>query len=206
MSTSIGSNNVTGNLELYSGSTKVLEADATTGVVSGLKVGSDFTANGKPVSSLLAEYTVTGSAVTSIDFSGLDINTHKSYRIEAILPASSAQAIVRMFVNNNTTMTNYYTQRTYYESSASGTTALQEPRFSESVSPTQAQITTGTVSRSSDSLMLFNTHCGYGNGGFIIGSGRSTVTFANITQLTFVANAANGFGVGSTIRIYRGDI
>jgi hypothetical protein len=48
MSTSIGSNNVTGNLELYSGSTKVLEADATTGVVSGLKV-ANATATGQAV-------------------------------------------------------------------------------------------------------------------------------------------------------------
>ena len=53
--------------------------------------------------SLLAEYIVSGSAVTSIDFSGLDINTHKSYRVEIdwINPTASPTAM-SVFINGDT--------------------------------------------------------------------------------------------------------
>ena len=50
--------------------------------INGVDISASPVATQAFANSLLAEYTVTGSAVTSIDFSGLDINTHKSYRVE----------------------------------------------------------------------------------------------------------------------------
>lgn len=158
--------------------------------------------------SLLAEYVVTGSAVTSINFSGLDINTHKSYRIEVeLLNATASSATISCFVNNDTSGGNYYTQELNVSGSsvvgartnAAYICALDASSF---VSATQFVSRTNGyagiksfVSRLSGTSLTRDDY-------YMVKS--ATVT--NITQLTFVSSVASSIGIGSKIRIYRGDI
>lgn len=155
---------------------------------------------------LLAEYTVSGSAVTSIDFSGLDINTHKSYRVEIEMVTMSA-CVLYCFVNADTTVTNYYTQ-----TSGGGATAWSGGRYN-----TPATI---TASATGNHIGNFSVERVNGVPNFVgIGSSQlgttpvfynfftlKTATVANITQLTFTSSVASAIGVGSKIRIYRGDV
>ena len=156
---------------------------------------------------LLAEYEVTGSARTSIDFSGLDINTHKSYRVEIELIASGASGDVYMFVNGDTVLTNYYSQfvggsATVFSGGRYNTPALQTVNVAGSH---YCYIEVGKI----NNLMRY-----FARGTSQLGTtpvfynvmGLKTATVTNITQLTFTSVTASGFGIGSKIRIYRGDV
>lgn len=169
----------------------------------------NVTIDGKPLAnSLLAEYIVTGSAVTSIDFSGLDINTHKSYRIEVIANnATATHSNLYMFINDDTTITNYYFQYV----GGNGTTAYA----SRGNYPTIAWLDASNKLSCIMTLILVNSYpvtAQYTVDN--IGSSLRTFshaicktsTVANITQLTFTASVASAIGVGSTIRIYRGEV
>lgn len=169
-----------------------------------------LTVNSKPVmSSLLASYTVTGSAVTSIDFSGLDINTHKSYRVEIDwFNASAGNTRMEMFVNGDMTTTNYYEQTMTASSSTIGGGRYNDAGICYSPS-------TGNLVKA---IVFVGLVLGYPHSNSFsaenVGStmqiemkGHSkTTTVANITQLTFTTVAASAIGVGSKIRIYRGDV
>ena len=159
-------------------------------------------------SNLLVEYTVAGSAVTSIDFTGLDINTHKSYHIEfSFINATAGAVYCSLYVNNDTTDANYYVQ--YINSS---NTTLASARSNNAgvinVAASKSSFMAGTI--------------GLTNGlfGAILETIRdltstiqikkavvcNTSSLANITRLTLTASAASAIGVGSTVRIYRGDV
>lgn len=167
--------------------------------------GSDNfdSASQKPI----AEYEVTGSAVTSIDFTGLDINAHKSYRIELEAIDGATGSDISLYVNGDTTATNYYHQYIY----ANGASVSS----GRANNPTVVAIISGTNSSSVINVLRVN---GYPHILSLINrSGSSTIeliqrtiqktgTVTNITQLTFTSNVANGIGVGTKVRIYRGDV
>ncbi len=154
--------------------------------------------------SLLAEYVVSGSAVTSIDFSGLDINTHKSYRAEVeLVNGTASSADIYCFFNGNTTLTNYYSQ--LLQSNTSTTTSIRLNKASV-FSLTASSIVNGVVIvlpkiaiaqsiRNIGSTIMHETY-----------SMAKTIPESNITQLTFTSSATSAIGVGSKIRIYRGDV
>lgn len=161
---------------------------------------------------ILAEYTVTGSAVTSIDFTGLDINLHKSYRIELeLINATASLVLFYMFVNGDTTNTNYWSNYSARDHSTTGSSVL-------GVSINNAQV--GSIIASSNSMFTINLSNvnGEPNANFIgkrnatitpsfnVGIMSKIATVANITQLTFKASVASSIGIGSKIRIYRGDV
>jgi hypothetical protein len=165
-------------------------------------------------SGLLWEYEVTGAAETSIDTGSiLDINTHKSYRIEIDWYNSSGTSYAaRLFVNGDTTVTNYDSQYLYAnhttitgarENNANLLSALNGHSIS-------AVIHVGMVAGSGS-----NNYARITNSGAPASAGSSidlllrTVAYrtsiTNITQLTFSPTGASAIGVGTKIRIYRGD-
>lgn len=158
--------------------------------------------------SLLVEYEVTGSAVTSINFTGLDINTHKSYRIEVEAKnATATPTIVSMFVNNDTVATNYYCQYLV----AGGTAVAGARANSANIFTKEASAKTNVIGNVSlvDGYMysIFNSAKRDPSSIEIQNySMAKTATVTNITQLTFTSSVANSIAVGSRIRIYRGDV
>lgn len=164
--------------------------------------------NNKDVKSkLLAEYEVTGSAVTSIDFSGLDINTHKSYRVEIdILNATGSNSDVSLFVNNDTTQTNYYTQ-VFGASATTVSAARYNSNIAISLLASTRNCMTCFVSIISG---YYKTRTLFTRGEASIESHTNVISktssITNITQLTLVSSIAKAIGIGSKVRIYRGDV
>jgi len=158
---------------------------------------------------LLAEHEVTGSSVTSVDFSGLDITAHNSYRIEidAVNPQASA-ADYYLFINGDTTTTNYYSQLM----SANGTTfAGARTNFPACMIPLASGTATTTIFLSMDGSGYPRaiSNCSSYSPSAIRGlfySIAKTATVTNITQITITASVASAIGVGSKLRIYRGDV
>lgn len=157
---------------------------------------------------LLAEYIVTGAAVTSITIAGLDINTHKSYRFEIEInnPAINT-SIYNLYINNDLVSTNYHRQSML----ATGNT-LTSDRTNNSTGLVLITSGNGTIrgcitldadnrprlsadqSRySSTSIEMVQSVIAYSS------------AVANITQFDIVGSEAGSIGIGSKVRIYRGD-
>lgn len=156
---------------------------------------------------LLAEYEVTGSAVTQIDFTGLDIKTHKSYQIEVeIINPTASSTSLKFCINGDTTNTNYYTQEI-----VAGSTSLSAQR---SNAPYIGYTLAGKYGYSNGFISLVNGYLKaniYENRHDATSvniaqySIVKTATVTNITQITLISTIANAIGVGSKVRIYRGD-
>jgi hypothetical protein len=156
---------------------------------------------------LLAEYEVTGSAVTSIQFTGLDINAHNSYRIELEWYNPAANSSISLFYNGDTTGTNYNRQelRSDGATSSSGRANTAEAFIAFSGGRVAYKGMIYVVGGYATTITM-----GSGQGGAAIiteqfTQQKSPATVSNITQLDFTASVASAIGVGSKIRIYRGD-
>jgi hypothetical protein len=156
---------------------------------------------------LVDEVVVSGGAVTQIDFTGLNINTHKGYRVEIDLVNAAVGAFtLSLFINGDTTSTNYYTQV-----SASAGATHSDARTNDSV----LYSATNIDQKAMFSLSLLN---GYPTWSGINTADQSatinvsnyggikTATVANITQLTFTASVASALANGTRIRIYRENV
>jgi len=177
--------------------------DLNTLRINGNDVSKGFT-------SLLVEHIVTSVAETSIDFSGLDISIHKSYHIEIeILNATASTGFVNCFVNNDTVVTNYYSQVSGGSGGSPIAAGYNAPYVMRYIAGSMPQcgkmsmhIVSGNVMYNSETTIKASASSMYVEtfGGFKV----ATVT--NITQLTFTSSVVGALGVGSKIRIYRGDL
>lgn len=160
---------------------------------------------------LLAEYTVSGAAVTSIQFTGLDINTHKQYLIEFdwYNPTASV-ADASLFINNNTTATNYYTQ-VLNINNATLTGARNNTNSVGAMNTTKRgryEIRLSLVSDGTNAYPALSSHGSYDSGSTqaqTIRTVSSITAVANITQIDLTSSIASSIGIGSVVRIYRGD-
>ena len=159
--------------------------------------------------SLLAEYEVTGAAVTSINFAGLNINTHKSYRVEIDLNnAIASDLTLYMFVNDDTVETNYYNQYLTINNTIITCGRTNTPMMSYSLA-SRSSFAVGTLVRDAKGYVRCLTNINRDATNLIT---ISTVAWAryssvpNITKITLTASVANSIGIGSKVRIYRGDV
>jgi len=177
--------------------------------INGVDIAVSPPATRAYANSLLAEYEVTGSAVRSIDFSGLDINTHKSYMVEIdLINATATNGYVYCFINNDTVITNYYNQETTASAMALTGTRTNNPSIvyldassASSVSGNIFRNYNGNVTALSIGRRLLSATTVQASSTI-----QKTATVTNITQLTFTSQVASAIGVGSKIRIYRGDV
>ena len=175
--------------------------------INGVDVSVSGVATQAFANSLLYEAVVTGSAVTSIDFPLLDINTHKSYRVEIEIVGSASVTNIYMFVNGDTAITNYYSQGIFANATSFTGGRNNEPRIGNTGNEDYQKINVAVSLISSK--VCYNTLGNYSDDSSIQGSifyGTKTATVTNITQLTFTSSVASAIGVGSKIRIYRGDV
>ena len=156
---------------------------------------------------LLAELTTTALA-TSVEFTGLDINAHKGYRIEIeYLNGTATSHLISMYVNGLTTATDYY--REYL--SAEGATVAAGNVNDGGI----AGVGASERALAGVDLALLPGDIAYADSSITRDSGTSlkrhwyswirTAAVANITSLTFTAGVADGIGIGTTIKIYRKD-
>lgn len=162
-------------------------------------------------SNLVFEYTVTGSAASSITTDGtvtLDINTHNGYYLYFNgIPASATSNQWCIYINNDTTATNYITDGIYSSGSSAGShNNLNFPEFNYSNSTTDVGACSVTIDlisthafihsyvfRESDNP-IFDSYWIY----------KST-TDTNITRIDIVPlnGTANFFAVGTTLQIFK---
>lgn len=170
---------------------------------------TSLTVNGSSIISgaLFAESVVSGAAVTTLTISDLDINTHKSYRIEIeVVNTSGSTSDYSLYVNGDTTATNYYRQNL---DSASTTNAgtRQNTALLLSLTAGMSMILAGNLMSTNSYLRGTFLGTRYTTGITVDTIGYyKTATITNLTSVTLSASVASSIGIGSKIRIYRGDV
>lgn len=157
---------------------------------------------------LIAESTVSGAAVTSVQFTGLDINTHKSYRVEIDLynPTVSTSTY-SIFFNNDLVDTNYYRQY-IYANGASITAARSNDAIILTLTASTNGSAEGPVSLDVGGrprVTMNESRYNSTTTELVTKTIVKTGTVANVTQIDIVGSVASSIGIGTKIRIYRGD-
>ena len=152
---------------------------------------------------LLADYTVSGSAITSYTFSGLNINADEEVVLVATIDGTAFNN-VSIYFNGNTTGTNYYNQLlSASNTSVSGLRTNSSYALWTSLncfSLINIKLTNnGYIVWQSNTERYFSTS----NIDLINIYGTSTFTTSQITSLTITHASANGIGIGSRFQLYK---
>jgi hypothetical protein len=156
--------------------------------------------------SLVSETEVTGSAVTSVDITDLDMNTDKSYRVEIEWANPVGGASLRLYINGDNTNSNYYAQQFLVDDTTVVGSRVNIPNIAFVDSAVDTFIV-GTVGTALDNRCRSQWQSNDSTGATTamrLYEVISTTQFTNITQMTFTAQSAGAIGVGTKIRIYRG--
>jgi len=171
---------------------------------NGVSVSKSFSPNEYQ---LLADYTVSGSAITSFTFGTLLAPLRINADEEVVLVATidgTAFNNVSIYFNGNTTGTNYYNQLlSASNTSVSGLRTNSSYALWTSlncVSLINIKLTNnGYIVWQSNNERYFSTS----NVDLINIYGTSTFTTSQITSLTITHASANGIGIGSRFQLYK---
>lgn len=170
------------------------------------KGGASFNLTTNEGYTLLGDYTVSGSAITSYTFSGLNITKDDEAVLVSYLVAGSSSDFY-LYFNNNVTPANYYSQRLTAITTTVGSSRVNSAVFTYNGSPSEKShfiisniklanngyictqsSTTGDVTGGSPSIYdLYTT---------------STLTSTNISQIDITGQFSNKIGIGSRFQLY----
>lgn len=158
----------------------------------------------------IGQVLVSGSAVTDIDFSGVDLDADKSYRMEVyVVPGATGAHLLGLYYNSDTTATNYRSQLGYaFGTSASGAAYNNAEIHFNSAMPdtTNAYVVTIEIMKVSGSKP-----CATSRGISLHTDGTPFASYhahrrdntANVTDIKLRNSISGGFGVGTLVRLYR---
>ncbi|MDD2565467.1 MAG: hypothetical protein PHZ26_00070 [Candidatus Gracilibacteria bacterium] len=153
-----------------------------------------------------------GSAVTSVDFTGLDGNTAGGYEMDLMLVSNTTGMALGMRINNDNTVSNYYNElllgggSSTYGNGASPTGYLTASNslVSKSVANVDIFCFGNNISYISRTRYRYDNEF-VGLFGTRYLNVSSNLTSLNINSYTNSSNTIinNGIGVGSTFRLYK---
>lgn len=160
----------------------------------------------KRVAPIVFDYTVSGSAITSLDITNLSIDKGSEYMLVSSLPSSSASNAIQLYINDNNTSTNYYHQYLY-----SVNTSVSAGRSTGAYSLWTDNggfiITNIKLTNNGYYTWQSNISRSYGDYAWNLNMlnvyGTSTFTASSITKLTISHNTANGIGIGSRFQLIK---
>jgi hypothetical protein len=154
----------------------------------------------------IAEGVVAGAAVTTISFTGLNLDTDKMYFIVLnIKNAGAGNRVLSMYMNADTTATNYYVQ--WLDANGAGVASgrANDARIMDVIASTDSVgfiFMTKLASRIPrsicDAMVDVPASCQQLKYAHI----RKTDT-SNVTQIDFTISSASQIDIGSRISIYR---
>ncbi len=147
---------------------------------------------------------VTGSAATSIDITSLDLDADGSWLIVIEMQQGASGGQVDLFFNGDTTQTNYDRQQfSVSHTTFSGSRANDAQFFDTSADDDHFIV--AQLARTVDGRVR-TVHIGTFDEAASMrfqGYAHAWRTSGNVTQLTLTNTAANGFAVGSKVKIYK---
>lgn len=156
---------------------------------------------------LLADITV-GTATTSVDITGLNIGKGDEVVLVSDVANVTTFCGYGLFVNNNTTSTNYWSQHL----AGVGTSVVAErtnnPRYLYNNSAVLRSVSIAKIKLTNSGYFIFQSSSSrdYSNGTrILVGDwyGTSTFTMSAITSLKTICEVTNNISSGSRFQIYR---
>ena len=156
---------------------------------------------------LLADITVELAPVTNVDITGLNIGKGDEVVLVSSLNNVIANTLeARLFINGNTTVSNYYVQRIYAMSTTVGagrlnsSTAIINDNIDTTLAITKIKLANGGffVCQSQNSRKI-------GTGSLLLDDWyvTSTFTVTSITSLRIASSLTNAIGIGSRFQLYK---
>jgi hypothetical protein len=184
--------------------TSITSLTVQSGGTNSIAVNSNFRLY-KLVAQKVADITIS-TATTSVDITGLSIDKNSEYMLVSdVTTGLSTTSYNRLFVNNNVTISNYYTQAlqaygTTVNSGRDNDTFISVSDYGKTLSYVNIKLT-----NNSNFIWQSNSFRDYGNStfGLINHNGTSTFTATSITQLKITSSATNAIGVGSRFQLYK---
>lgn len=150
--------------------------------------------------------TVTGSAVTSVQITGLDLDTDGMYIIfvNPVSASTDSWKSIHMTCNADTTATNYYSQHLQGFGAAA---SAQNSNSGICLRHVAGEEYTGFIyitKTSGNKPMAVINNAAYPDSNMaIVLRGWAWTGTANVTSLTWTSDTANSIGVGSTFKVYK---
>lgn len=145
------------------------------------------------------------SNTTSVDITGLSIGKGNEYYLVSDV-VSGVNSDYYLYVNDNTTATNYYSQRLTANSTTVNGARTNNPNILDASSGNKSLIMSNIKLTNSGYLVSQNNSCeNYGGSGIILNKYYTTPTFTAdpITKLTITASATNGIATDSRFTLYK---
>jgi len=170
--------------------------------------GTDYNAewvDNSGESLLVASAVVSGSAVTSVQFTGLDLNTDKDWvLVSIIINATASAADVRLFVNGDTTATNYRASAHWFYSGGHDKASVDGPTFANVLASKHLySVCNISIANGYPSFLSRTIKGGDASAVAQDWGGYKEDTEANVTQLDITSTVASSIAVGSEFRLYR---
>jgi hypothetical protein len=154
---------------------------------------------------LIASATVSGSAVTTVTISGLDLLADGFYQvIFSLLNASGSSPAISLFYNADTTATNYNNQTQVSSNTSTTAARVNNGRIFEVAA---SSYVTGTIAITRDVSGRPRAVCDANRDEpSAISIQRSVhirANTANVTSITFSSSVASSIGIGSTFKVFK---
>ena len=172
-------------------------------LTNGIGTGSRFQLY-KLVAEKVADIIVP-SNTTSVDITGLNIGKDGEYYLVSDV-VSGAYSDYYLYANNNTTATNYYSQRLTAAGSIVNSARTNNPNMLNASSGNKSLIMSNIKLTNSGYLVSQNNSCEkYGGSEITLNKYYTTPTFTAdpITKLTITASATNGIATDSRFTLYK---
>jgi len=153
------------------------------------------------------EVIVAGSSVTQVDFTGLDIGKGNEYLLVSDVFNGGTSEDANIYFNNDTTTSNYYSQRIYVTSTTVVAGRSNTPNYISNVpSLTGRSLAITNIKLANSGYINYqsNVVSSYGSTGIWINKwyGATVGTSSSITKIS-VAGATNNIAVGSRYELYK---
>lgn len=141
-------------------------------------------------------------ATSSYNITVPELKRGQSWFFELWVPAS-ATGFINIYINGDTTATNYYTQAAQSVSTSASLARVNESRFM--ITDANSSYAQGNISLGMDGKLFVqsDTVANSGSGMYAYDTWITNVgTFASITTLTFATSVANIIVAGSRFKLY----
>lgn len=175
----------------------VIPSVAVQGMIDAIATSGDTT--------LIWSHEVTGAAVSEVEATGLDINTHKGYKVVGcVVSSGTAEQGIRLFVNADETTTNY--KRRYIKSTGSTASTTSESNsggFSVYTSAGQVSFGVTDVTLVNGYLCINGMQQNGNTANAYIDFVKKTASVTNVTSIQIKADSGTPIGIGSKFYIFK---
>ncbi|RLE76539.1 MAG: hypothetical protein DRJ44_03890 [Thermoprotei archaeon] len=147
--------------------------------------------------------TTLSSNVTSITITGLDINSDKQYKLIINLKNGAGSGLFRIYVNNDTTATNYYEQRLLANDTTVTANRINDCYIDGVTVEAYVEI---DIIRTNDGYILMFVKNSLNRGSSVYTGVRAISTagtHTNLTQIDLVGSTSGLFGAGTRIMLFK---